>query len=71
MYIIEFIAKLLKEKHANSRNVQAQADDTELETRCAHTFFPIDSTGQTLACSKCGLVKKAGELKVNPKNPFS
>lgn len=30
---------------------------------CEHVFLPIDSTGETLACSKCGLVVKRKDLK--------
>lgn len=35
---------------------------------CEHVFMPIDSTGEILACSKCGLVKKKSEL--HPVNFF-
>lgn len=29
---------------------------------CEHIFMPIDSSGEILACSKCGLIKKKSEL---------
>ena len=69
MYIIELIVKLL-----NKRKMQPQKsvepEQTDYENVCEHTFFPIDSTGETLACSKCGLVIKNSEQERKPKNPF-
>lgn len=36
--------------------------DNESEN-CNHIFMPIDSTGEILACSKCGQLIKREELK--------
>ena len=47
-----------------------EPEQTDYENVCEHTFFPIDSTGETLACSKCGLVIKNSEQERKPKNPF-
>lgn len=69
MYILELIAKLLKEK--KSQKSSSFQRETEDEEKCEHTFFPIDSTNETLACSKCGLVIKNETLKLKPKNPFT
>ena len=35
---------------------------------CEHTFLPIDSTGEVLACIKCGIICHKKDLK--KKNPF-
>ncbi len=70
MYIIELIAKILKEKKESSSYNAPQIDQTDYENVCEHTFFPIDSTGETLACSKCGLIIKNSEQSRKPKNPF-
>ena len=37
--------------------------ETEEDLNCEHIFMPIDSTGEILACSKCGELKKKSELK--------
>ncbi len=64
MYIIElFIKWLNKNKRglgANPDNMfQEKYDNTEDEAEyCEHNFMPVDSTGETLACTKCGLVVK-------------
>ena len=42
-------------------------DDDSLN--CEHIFMPIDSTGEILACSKCGEIIKKEELK--PVNFFN
>lgn len=69
MYILEFIAKLLK----NEKEPQAPQSVPEIdyEDTCEHIFLPVDSTGEILACSKCGLVVKNDPSKVKPKNPFT
>ncbi len=67
MYIIEFIAKLINNKKTSSAKVENEKDYNE---KCNHSFLPVDSTGQTLACSKCGLIIKKEDMKIKPKNPF-
>ena len=74
MYIIElFIKWLNKNKRGTGANpdkilkesvninqdgeiVIGQPEDEALT--CEHNFMPIDSTGQVLACTKCGFVIK-------------
>ena len=53
-----------KYKKASSFDPFAQ-DDIEQESsdNCEHIFLPIDSTGEVLACSKCGLVVNKKDLK--------
>ena len=36
------------------------AEDVEIP-KCEHIFSPVDSTGETLACSKCGLIIKKND----------
>lgn len=70
MYIFELIAKKFcknKEHIVPSEKFESQQDYLE---KCEHTFFPIDSTGETLACSKCGMLVKNSEQRVKPNNPF-
>lgn len=41
------------------------------EEECNHVFLPIDSTKKILACSKCGILIKAENLKPQkPQNVF-
>lgn len=66
MYIIEFILKkLMKKKEKPTYNPYNQISDDEnldYET-CEHIFMPIDSTNETLSCTKCGVLVKKSELK--------
>lgn len=62
MYIIEVINKLLKKHKERSAAQQIKSDEVELYEKCEHLFVPLDSTQQTLACSKCGLVVKKNTL---------
>lgn len=66
MYILELIAKLIKNKKIKSQSEELKWE----EETCEHVFLPIDSTGDVLACSKCGFVIKKKDLKIKPKNPF-
>lgn len=66
MYIFELICKYMNTKKSSSKifdplNTQEKnEDDSE---HCEHIFMPIDSTGDILACSKCGLVVNKKDLK--------
>ena len=78
MFFIEALVKYMKkdkfteilEEHDKqaSRNpleeipLEDELLDIESEN-CKHLFMPIDSTGEILACSKCGQVIKRSELK--------
>lgn len=63
MYIIEFIAKqFFKKKEAPIYDPLQEAKIEDYES-CEHTFMPIDSTGETLSCTKCGMLAKNAELK--------
>jgi len=64
MYIFELINKVLKEKKAKSEE-NGESQETE---KCEHLFVPTDSTGETLACSKCGMLVKKRKRHVEPFN---
>lgn len=70
MYFIELLVKyltkdrvkeILDEHDKNTalnplNEIPQENDESE---NCEHIFMPVDSTGEILACSKCGLVIKA------------
>lgn len=69
MYLIEKIVKLYL-KHFKKEKVlpnYSNLENNELEDviTCKHNFMPIDSTGDILACSKCGYVVTKKRLKKN------
>lgn len=62
MYIIELIIKKLtqrKEKPIYNPNPEEQNQEYE---NCEHVFMPLDSTGETLSCTRCGILVKRNEL---------
>ena len=64
MYIIElFIKWLNKNKRgegANPGNIYKESFEADIDDaqNCKHNFMPVDSTGNVLACTKCGFVVK-------------
>lgn len=58
MYFIEKILKLFFKTKTKKVNYSSQNIDI-----CEHLFLPIDSTGEYLACTKCGKLIKKDELK--------
>ena len=73
MYIIEvFIKWLNKNKRGNCANPENNykegiildsegsvvSEPTDDAIECEHNFMPVDSTGEVLACTKCGFVIK-------------
>lgn len=69
MYIFEKIIKIYlkyfrrKEEHPNYSSIQNE--ELEDVITCKHNFMPIDSTGNILACSKCGYVVTKKRIKKN------
>lgn len=73
MYIIELLVKYLKkdrfmevlDEHDsnNAQNPLEIIPEEEGSENCEHIFMPIDSTGEILACSKCGLVVNKKNLR--------
>ena len=71
MYFIEKLIKIYLKcsKKKNPPIVAAEFNDNyvlEDVVTCHHNFLPVDSTGNILACSKCGFVIKKDML--NKKN---
>lgn len=65
MYILELIVKWInpQKKYEPRKKFDPFAQDNLEEENCEHIFLPIDSTGETLACSKCGLLVKREDMK--------
>lgn len=63
MYFIELIIKKFTQKKEKPMyNPLAKGEMQDYEA-CEHTFMPVDSTNETLSCTKCGLLAKKNELK--------
>lgn len=63
MYLIELIIKKFSQKkEAQNYNPVPNNQNQDYEA-CEHTFMPVDSTNETLSCTKCGIVVKKDELK--------
>lgn len=65
MYILELVVKLFKKKKVEKQSEfdPLASDNIEISEECEHIFMPVDSTGEILACSKCGLVVNRKDLK--------
>ncbi|OLA76219.1 MAG: hypothetical protein BHW55_10500 [Candidatus Melainabacteria bacterium 35_41] len=65
MYILELVVKLFKKKKVEKQLEfdPLASDNIEISEECEHIFMPVDSTGEILACSKCGLVVNRKDLK--------
>ena len=61
MYLIELIIKKFFSKQ--NGYIRQETEEELEEARCNHIFMPIDSTGEILACSKCGTVVHKNALK--------
>ena len=58
MYFIEKFLRLFYGKHKTKITYTPQDIDD-----CEHIFLPIDSSGEYLACSKCGKVIKREDMQ--------
>jgi len=66
MYILELITRWINPKIKYERKEKFDPfaqENIENSENCEHIFLPIDSTGETLACSKCGLLVNKKDLK--------
>lgn len=64
MYLFELITKYIQgKKYTRKETFDPFAEDKTEEECCEHVFLPVDSTGEILACSKCGLVVNKKDLK--------
>lgn len=58
MYIFELILKALSAKPPKEK-----AEELQDYEACEHIFMPVDSTGQKLSCTNCGLLVDRNDLK--------
>ena len=59
MYILELFVKWLNKRQTKEVIPQKpNFEEVDEASNCEHKFMPIDSTGLTLACTKCGFVVK-------------
>ena len=60
MYIIEVFIKWLNKRQTKERVMKKPSfKEVDEALTCEHNFMPVDSTGLTLACTKCGFVIKS------------
>ena len=63
MYFIEFIIKKLTQKKEKPIYNPNPSDENRDYESCEHVFMPVDSTAETLSCTKCGFLVKRSDLK--------
>lgn len=57
MYILEVFVKWLNKRQTKEiKPEKPNFEEVDEALTCEHNFMPIDSTGLTLACTKCGFV---------------
>ena len=60
MYILEVFIKWLNKRQTKEIIPEKPTfEEVDEALNCDHNFMPIDSTGLTLACTKCGCVIKS------------
>lgn len=62
MYFIEYIVKKFSKKKVEPVYNPTSNEEKNYED-CEHVYMPIDSTGETLSCTKCGTLRKKSDLK--------
>lgn len=62
MYLLELVVKLFKKSEKQTPDFDPFVVEED-DTQCEHIFLPVDSSGEVLACSKCGLVVNKKDLK--------
>lgn len=61
MYITEIFIKWLNKRQIKEiKPVKPEFKEVDEALMCKHNFMPVDSTGDVLACVKCGFVIKKG-----------
>jgi len=57
MYIFELLYRFLNKKYIKKNNFNPLDEiNSSDEEKCEHIFLPVDSTGEILACTKCGYI---------------
>lgn len=71
MYIFELLYNVIHKitRHIKNKPQEVTAN-VETET-CSHVFLPVDSTKRILACTKCGILIKAENLKIRKDKPLN
>ena len=71
MYILELFVKWLNKRQTKEiKPEKPNFEEVDEALACEHNFMPIDSTGLTLACTKCGFVVKKRQGKAFSHNQF-
>ena len=64
MFILEcLLKKLFPQKLDSEYDYNPLSREEEDEEPCNHEFMPVDSTGEVLACIKCGFVVQRSNNK--------
>lgn len=62
MYILEVFIKWLNKRETKDVTPEKPSFTEEDEAlTCEHKFMPVDSTGNVLACIKCGFVVRKNQ----------
>ena len=62
MYIFEVFIKWLNKRQSKEiKYEKPNFEEIDEALTCEHNFMPVDSTGLTLACTKCGFVVQSRE----------
>ena len=66
MYIFEIFVKWLNKRQTKEITPQKpNFNEIDEAINCEHNFMPVDSSGEVLACTKCGFVVKKGRSQIN------
>ena len=64
MYIFEVFIKWLNKRQTKEiKPKKPDFKEADEALTCEHNFMPVDSTGEILACNKCGAVVHKSNLK--------
>lgn len=65
MYIFELLCKYINKKYEKKtyNPLDETSEDIDKSENCEHIFLPVDSTGEVLACTKCGLLVNKKDMK--------
>ena len=66
MYILEVLIKWLNKRQTKEIKLEKPTfEEVDEALTCEHNFMPVDSTGLTLACTKCGFVIKSQDKQLS------
>ena len=66
MYILEVFIKWLNKRQTKEIIPEKPTyEEVDEALTCKHNFMPVDSTGLTLACTKCGFVIKSQDKQLS------